>query len=99
MRDPRDELPQPLLKSDILHLEDLKPDMELEGTVRNITDFGAFIDVGIKESGLVHISKMSKKRINHPSEILKVGDIVTVYVLNTDIERKRLALSLLKPEN
>jgi len=96
-RDPRDELPQPILKSDVLHLEDLKEGMELEGTVRNITDFGAFIDCGIKESGLVHISKMSTRRINHPSEILKVGDIITCYVVSVDIERKRLALSLLKP--
>jgi len=96
-RDPRDELPQPVLKSDVLSLEDLKPNMELEGTVRNITDFGAFIDCGIHESGLVHISKMSKKRINHPSEILKVGDIIKVYVLEVDLERKRLALSLLNP--
>ena len=97
MRDPRDELPQPVLKSDVLHLEDLKPGMELEGTVRNITDFGAFIDCGIKESGLVHISKMSKTRINHPSEVLKVGEIKKVYVLSVDIERKRLALSLINP--
>ena len=97
MRDPRDELPQPILKSDVLHLEDLKPNMELEGTVRNITDFGAFIDCGIKESGLVHISKMSTRRINHPSEVCKVGDIVKVYVVNVDLERRRLALSFLSP--
>jgi len=96
LRDPRDSLKKPILKSEVLHLEDLKPGMELEGTVRNITDFGAFIDVGIKESGLVHISRMSSKRINHPSEVVKVGDIITVYVVNTDIERKRLALSMVK---
>lgn len=73
--------------------------MELEGTVRNITDFGAFIDLGIKESGLLHISKMSKKRINHPSDILKVGDIIKVYVIEVDIDRKRLALSMINPIN
>ncbi|MBR4237623.1 RNA-binding transcriptional accessory protein [bacterium] len=97
MRDPRDELPQPILKSDVLHLEDLRPNMELEGTVRNITDFGAFIDLGVKESGLVHISQMSTKRIKHPSEILKVGQIVKTYVISVDLDRRRIALSLLKP--
>ena len=71
--------------------------MKLEGTVRNITDFGAFVDVGIHESGLVHISKMSKKRIKHPSEFLKVGDIVSVWVVSTDIERGRLALTMVNP--
>ena len=96
-RDPRDELPQPILKSDLLTLEDLKPGMKLEGTVRNITDFGAFIDVGIHESGLVHISKMAKRRIAHPSEILKVGDIVEVWVVDTDLQRKRLALTMVNP--
>ena len=96
-RDPRDELPQPILKSDLLTLEDLKPGMKLEGTVRNITDFGAFVDVGIHESGLVHISKMAKRRIGHPSEILKVGDIVEVWVVDTDLQRKRLALTMVNP--
>ncbi|MCR5564259.1 MAG: RNA-binding transcriptional accessory protein [Gammaproteobacteria bacterium] len=96
-RDPRDELPQPILKSDLLTLEDLKPGMKLEGTVRNITDFGAFVDVGIHESGLVHISKMAKRRIAHPSEILKVGDIVEVWVVDTDLQRKRLALTMVNP--
>ncbi|MCR5740997.1 MAG: helix-hairpin-helix domain-containing protein, partial [Gammaproteobacteria bacterium] len=98
-RDPRDEYPQPILKSELLSLEDLKPGMKLEGTVRNITDFGAFIDVGIHESGLVHISKMSKRRINHPSEIMKVGDIVSVWVIETDINRKRLALTMVEPNS
>lgn len=96
-RDPRDSLPQPILKSDLLTLEDLKPGMKLEGTVRNITDFGAFVDVGIHESGLVHISKMAKRRIAHPSEILKVGDIVEVWVVDTDLQRKRLALTMVNP--
>ncbi len=98
-RDPRDEFKQPLLRSDILKLEDLKPGMEIEGTVRNVLDFGAFIDCGIKESGLVHISKMSKTRINHPLEVVSVGDIVKVYVLEVDVARSRLQLSLIKPEN
>ena len=71
--------------------------MELEGTVRNITDFGAFIDLGVKESGLIHISQMSTKRINHPSEVLKVGQIVKTYVISVDLERRRIALTLLKP--
>lgn len=96
-RDPRDEFPQPILKSNLLTLEDLKPGMKLEGTVRNITDFGAFIDVGIHESGLVHISKMSKRRIAHPSEIMKVGDIISVWVIEADINRKRLALTMIEP--
>lgn len=96
-RDPRDEFPQPILKSNLLTLEDLKPGMKLEGTVRNITDFGAFIDVGIHESGLVHISKMSKRRITHPSEIMKVGDIISVWVIEADINRKRLALTMIEP--
>ena len=71
--------------------------MKLEGTVRNITDFGAFVDVGIHESGLVHISKMSKRRIAHPSEIMKVGDIISVWVIEADINRKRLALTMIEP--
>ena len=96
-RDPRDEFPQPILKSNLLTLEDLKPGMKLEGTVRNITDFGAFVDVGIHESGLVHISKMSKRRIAHPSEIMKVGDIISVWVIEADINRKRLALTMIEP--
>jgi len=96
-RDPRDDYPQPILKSDILKLEDMKPGMKLEGTVRNITDFGAFIDVGIHNSGLVHISKMARRKINHPSEVVKVGDIVTVWVISVDIERERLALTMVDP--
>ena len=98
-RDPRDEYPQPILKSELLTLEDLRPGMRLEGTVRNITDFGAFIDVGIHESGLVHISKMSTRRINHPSDIMKVGDIVSVWVIETDVNRKRLALTMVEPNS
>lgn len=97
-RDLRDEFPQPLLKSELLSLEDLRPNMELQGTVRNVVDFGAFIDVGIKEAGLVHISKMSKQYIKHPLEVVGVGDIVKVWVLGVDLNRKRLQLSMIKPD-
>jgi uncharacterized protein len=96
-RDLRDEYPQPLLKSELLSLEDLKPDMELQGTVRNVVDFGAFIDVGIKEAGLVHISKMSQKFIQHPLEVVSVGDIVKVWVVSVDLQRKRLQLTMINP--
>ncbi|MDC7243620.1 MAG: helix-hairpin-helix domain-containing protein, partial [Sphaerochaetaceae bacterium] len=97
-RDLRDEFPQPLLKSELLSLQDLKPDMELQGTVRNVVDFGAFIDVGIKEAGLVHISKMSRQYIKHPLEVVKVGDIVKVWVVSVDLERKRLQLTMIDPK-
>ena len=96
-RDLRDEFPQPLLKSELLSLEDLKPNMELQGTVRNVVDFGAFIDVGIKEAGLVHISKMSKQFIKHPLEVVSVGNIVKVWVISVDLDRKRLQLTMVKP--
>ncbi|HOP57496.1 MAG TPA: Tex family protein [Bacillota bacterium] len=96
-RDLRDQYPQPLLKSELLKLEDLRPGMELQGTVRNVVDFGAFVDCGIKEAGLVHISKMSKKYVKHPLEVVSVGDIVKVWVLSVDLERKRLQLSMLDP--
>jgi len=97
-RDIRDAYPQPLLKSDLLSLEDLKSGMEMQGTVRNVVDFGAFVDVGIKEAGLVHISKLSKRYVKHPLDVVKVGDIVKVWVLSVDINRKRLQLSMIKPE-
>ncbi len=96
MRDPRDDLPRPILKKDVLHLEDLKVGMKLEGTVRNVVDFGAFVDIGIKNDGLVHISKMSKDYIKHPSEILNVGDIIEVYVTEVNKEKGKVGLSLLK---
>jgi len=96
-RDLRDEYPQPLLKSELLKLEDLKPGMELQGTVRNVVDFGAFVDCGIKEDGLVHISKLSNKYIKHPLEVVSVGDIVKVWVINADVQRKRLQLTMLNP--
>lgn len=96
-RDLRDNYPQPLLKSELLKLEDMVPGMELQGTVRNVVDFGAFIDCGIKEAGLVHISKMSKKYIKHPLEVVSVGDIVKVWVIAVDLDRKRLQLTMLQP--
>ncbi|MDD3126100.1 MAG: Tex family protein [Candidatus Izemoplasmatales bacterium] len=97
-RDVRDNYPQPLLKSELLKLEDLQPGMELQGTVRNVVDFGAFVDCGIKEAGLVHISKMSKSYIKHPLEAVSVGDIVKVWVISVDLSRKRLQLTMLNPE-
>ncbi len=95
-RDPRDEMPKPLLKSDVLKLEDLKVGMHLQGTVRNVVDFGAFIDIGIKNDGLVHISEITDKYIKHPSEVLSVGDIVDCYVLEIFKEKNKVALTMLK---
>lgn len=95
--DPRDELPAPVLKSDILKLTDLKAGMKLEGTVRNVTSFGAFIDIGLHEDGLVHISKMSKGFVKSPSDIVSTGDIVTCYVDHIDLEKEKVSLSLLAP--
>lgn len=95
-RDPRDELPKPLLRKDVLQMEDLKPGMELEGTVRNVVDFGAFVDIGVKEDGLVHISKMSKRFVKHPLDIVSVGDIVTVWVEQVDVNKGRISLSMIK---
>jgi len=96
LRDPRDQFSQPILRSDILKLEDLSVGMELEGTVRNVVDFGAFIDVGLKEDGLLHISKISKSYIKHPKDVLNVNDIVKVYVLNIDLNRGKVGLTMLK---
>lgn len=97
LRDPRDEFPQPLLKKGVLDLEDLEIGMELQGTVRNVVDFGAFVDCGVTEDGLIHISRMSRQYVKHPLDILQVGDIVTVYVESIDLERRRLGLSLIPP--
>ena len=94
-RDPRDELPAPLLRTDIMEMKDLKPGMEMTGTVRNVTDFGAFIDIGVHQDGLVHVSKITNKYIKHPSEVLKVGQIVTVWVLAVDVARSRISLTML----
>lgn len=97
-RDPRDELPQPLLRSDIMGIDDLKVGMELKGTVRNVIDFGAFVDIGVHQDGLVHISQITNKYIKHPSEILKVGDIVTVWVLSVDTKKNRIGLTMKQPK-
>lgn len=95
-RDPRDELPPPLLRTDIMSMEDLKPGMELTGTVRNVIDFGAFIDIGVHQDGLVHISQITNRFIKHPAEVLKVGDIVKVWVLGVDVAKKRISLTMRK---
>ena len=97
-RDPRDELPKPMLRSDIMGIEDLKPGMELKGTVRNVVDFGAFVDIGVHQDGLVHISQISNKFLRHPSELLKVGDIVTVWVLEADTVKNRISLTMKEPK-
>ena len=95
-RDIRDTLPPPVLRDDILSLEDLKPDMELTGTVRNVIDFGAFVDIGVHQDGLVHISQLSDRFVKHPSEVVKVGDVVTVWVISVDVQKKRIALRMKK---
>ena len=93
-RDPRDQLPPPLLRTDVMSLSDLKPEMVLTGTVRNVLDFGAFVDIGVHEDGLVHISQLADKFVKHPSQVVKVGDIVTVKVLEIDPRRKRISLTM-----
>jgi len=98
-RDPRDAFPQPLLKTDVLKMEDLKVGMELQGTVRNVVDFGAFVDIGVKQDGLVHISKLQNKRIKHPLEVVALGDIVTVWVEQIDVTKGRISLTMLPPKN
>ncbi|MBQ8057556.1 MAG: RNA-binding transcriptional accessory protein [Ruminococcus sp.] len=100
-RDPREELPPPLLRTDVLSMEDLKAGMVLTGTVRNVIDFGAFVDIGVHQDGLVHISRICNKFIKHPSEVLKVGDIVKVMVLSVDVDKKRISLTMrdIKEEN
>jgi len=97
-RDPRDELPAPMLRTDVMSMEDLKAGMELKGTVRNVIDFGAFVDIGVHQDGLVHISQITNRYIKHPSDVLKVGDIVTVWVLSVDTAKKRISLTMKKPE-
>lgn len=96
LRDPRDQFQQPILRSDILKIEDLQIGMELEGTVRNVVDFGAFIDIGLKEDGLLHISKIAKRYIKHPKDVLNVGDIVKVYILNIDFAKNKVGLTMIK---
>jgi len=95
-RDPRDELPAPILRTDIMEAKDLKPGMELQGTVRNVVDFGVFVDIGVHEDGLVHISKLPR-RVKHPSELLRVGDVITVWVVEVDEKKKRISLTMKKP--
>ena len=95
-RDPREDLPAPLLRSDVLEIKDLLPGMELRGTVRNVIDFGAFVDIGVHQDGLVHISQICNKFIRHPSEVLSVGDVVTVWVKEVDEKKKRISLTMRK---
>ena len=98
-RDPRDELPKPILRTDVLEMKDLKPGMELTGTVRNVIDFGVFVDIGVHQDGLVHISQLgAPRRVRHPSEMCAVGDIVTVWVLEVDEKKKRISLTMKKPK-
>jgi uncharacterized protein len=93
-RDVRDSLPQPVLRDDIMELADLAVGMTLTGTVRNVTDFGAFVDIGVHQDGLVHVSQITNRYIKHPSEVLAVGDIVTVKVLSVDVDKKRIGLTM-----
>jgi len=95
-RDPRDELPAPILRTDVMEAKDLKPGMELQGTVRNVIDFGVFVDIGVHQDGLVHVTKLPR-RVKHPSELLSVGDVITVWVLEVDEKRKRISLTMKKP--
>ena len=98
-RDPRDELPAPILRKDVLEMKDLVPGMELTGTVRNVIDFGVFVDIGVHQDGLVHISEVCNRRLRHPSELVKVGDVVKVVVLGVDEKRKRISLSMKQVKN
>ena len=93
-RDPREDVPGPVLRSDVLDLADLKPDMILKGTVRNVVDFGAFVDIGVHQDGLVHISQLSDKYVKHPLDVVKLGDVVTVKVLSVDVKKKKISLTM-----
>jgi uncharacterized protein len=93
-RDPRDEMPKPILRSDVLSMDDLAVGMILKGTVRNVVDFGAFVDIGVKEDGLVHLSRMAKKYVKNPLEVVSVGDVIEVKVVSIDKERHRIGLSM-----
>lgn len=97
-RDPRDDVPTPILKTDVLSMEDLASGMELQGTVRNVVDFGAFVDIGVKQDGLVHISKLTNRFVKHPMEVVSVGDVVTVWVDSVDTKKGRIALTMLQPK-
>ena len=96
-RDPREDLPAPVLSASVMEMSDLKPGMELTGTVRNVVDFGAFVDIGVHQDGLVHLSRMANRFIRHPNEVVKVGDVIKVWVVEVD-EKKRIALTMLKPD-
>ena len=96
-RDLRDSLPAPLLRTDVMTMDDLKPGMKLQGTVRNVVDFGAFVDIGVKHDGLVHISQLTKKFIRDPRQVVAVGDIVNVWVLSVDHDRQRIQLTMIEP--
>jgi len=98
-RDLRDDFPQPILKQKVLSIEDLEQGMEMEGTVRNVVDFGAFIDIGVGQDGLVHISKLAKRYVKHPMDIVSVGDVVTVWIENVDVKRDRIALTMVRESN
>ena len=93
-RDIRDDLPKPVLRTDVLEMKDLKPGMVLTGTVRNVIDFGVFVDIGVHQDGLVHISQVADRRVRHPSEVVSVGDVVKVLVLEVDEKKKRISLSM-----
>ena len=98
-RDVRDDLPQPLLKKNILHVEDLQVGMELEGTIRNVVDFGAFVDIGVKQDGLVHLSKLSTSFVKHPTDVVSVGQVVTVWIDGVDVKRGRISMTMIPPKN
>lgn len=98
-RDPRDELPPPLLRKDVIGIEDLKPGMEMDGTVRNVVDFGAFVDIGVQQDGLVHVSQLADHFVKHPSEVVRIGDIVKVWVLSVDVEKNRISLTMKSKKN
>ena len=93
-RDPRDEMPKPVLRTDVLDMKDLKEGMVLKGTVRNVIDFGAFVDIGVHQDGLVHISEMTERFIKHPLEAVSVGDVLDVRVIGVDLKKKRISLSM-----
>ena len=95
-RDPREDMPKPILRTDVMEMEDLKEGMKLKGTVRNVIDFGAFVDIGVHQDGLVHISQMADRFVKHPLEVVSVGDVVDVTVLSVDLEKKIIQLSMRK---
>ena len=98
-RDPREDMPKPILRSDVLEMKDLTPGMILKGTVRNVIDFGAFVDIGVHQDGLVHISQMSDRYIKHPMEVVSVGDIVDVQVMSVDLAKKKIQLTMKIQQN